>query len=254
MTSTSQEIETVKREKYQMTERIVKNASESSIMAHEYARTTTGDKLEAERTAKHRYEYLEGVTATAKRHTLVYDDKLEYLYQKLKYEETGDEQYGEIVRMKEACKEFSTKYSPTIQEILHHAHLHKNLVLFYVESPLFWYDDNSIAICRNAIFMHYNKLMLLFLFDSPDIDQFLCQMYRIALRIRRQHTNQSATEFIRKCREKYVIPLTVRRVERCSQILKSMTPLIDDTICEIVSFVQSDIDRRDADVIIYRTL
>jgi hypothetical protein len=252
MISTIQEIEATKREKYLMTEHVVNEASENSIRAHEHARTTTGDKLEAERVAKRQYDYLEGVVKTARRSCIVYDDKLEYLYQKLKYEETGDEQYGEIVRMKEACSAFTTKYSPTIQEILHHAHLHKNLVSFYVESPLFWFDYNSIAICRNAIFMHYNKLMLLFLFDSPDIDQFLCQMYRIALRIRRQHTNPSATEFIRKCREKYVIPLTVRRVERCSQILKSTTPLIDDTICEIVSFVQSDIDRRDADTIIYR--
>ena len=237
MTSTIREIEATEREKYQMTERIVKNASESSIMAHEYARTTTGDKLEAERTAKHRYEYLEGVTATAKRTAIVYDDKLQYLRDKLAYEETGDELYGDIVRRKDACMTLTSKYVATIDEILHHTQSHMRLIVFYSESPLFYFQNSSISLCRVSLNSHYTKMLSLFAFDSPKVDRYIYDLYKLARNIRKQHTNPSATEFIRKCREKYVIPLTVRRVERCSRILKTATPLVDDTICEIVSFI-----------------
>lgn len=253
MTSTTQQITETLYEKYEVTVRSVQEASYRSIEAYERIRTATNDeeRRKAEREVQHQREYLQGVMATAKGHSLVYDDKLEYLYQKLKYETTGDEEYGEIVRMKEACRAFTTKYSPTIQEILHHANLHKNLVEFYSESPLFWYNDDSIVISRNCLSMHYNKLVLLFSFDSPDIDQFIYHMYRIALRIRAQHIVPAITEFIQRCREKYVIPLTIRRAERYSNVFKTTTPLVDDTICEIVSFVQTIVNRRRIDEIIY---
>ena len=255
MTYTSQEIYSAKLEKYQMTERIVNEASEKSIMAHEHARTTTVDKLEAERIARHQYEYLQCVIATAKRHTLVYDEKLQYLQEKLKYEETGDERYGEIVRMKDACMELTCKYVATIDEVLHAAQSHMNLIVFYSESSLFYYQDTSIALSRGSLNGHYTKMLNLFIFDSsPKLDIYIYELYKLARKIRQQHTNPSATEFIRRCREKYVIPLTVRRVERCSRILKTETPLVDDTICEIVSFIQSAIERRHADTIIYRAM
>ena len=252
MTSTSQEIYRTKLEKYQMTEYIVNEASGKSIIAHEHARTTTVDKQEAERVARHQYEFLQGVIATAKRSALVYDEKLHYLQDKLTYEETGDELYGDIVRRKDACMTLTCKYVATIDEILHHTQSHINLIVFYSESPLFYFQDTSISLCRGCLNSHYTKMLSLFAFDSPRVDRYIYSLYKLARNIRKQHTNPSATEFIRKCREKYVIPLTIRRVERCSHILKTATPLVDDTICEIVSFIQSSIERRHADTIIYR--
>jgi hypothetical protein len=252
MNSTSQEISDTLREKYEMTTKIVNEASEQSIQAHEYARIT--NDADAIRVAHEKYEYLQGVIAVANRHSLEYDEKLDYLHQKLHYENTGDEQYGEIVRLMDACKLLTNKYAPTINQILHHAQLHRDLIEFYSESPIFYFDTTSIMICQNGLYGHYKKLMILFKFDDSEIYNFIYGLFRLALKIRREHVTPASTEFIQRCREKYVIPFTLRQIERSSRILKTATPLVDDTICEIVSFMQSNVDRRRADTIIYNPI
>ena len=185
-----------------------------------------------------------------------YDNKLAFLYDKLRHEQTGRVDMELDAKIRDTNSRFvlSGMYNATDNYIYDVIDDRKRLVLFYIESPLFHYEPSSIQIGKGGVEVCYAILCNLFnLSQSPKIKGCMKDVYRLALTVRAQHVHTSVNTFIELYRTKYIIPSRIKRATMHIRLLKHL-PITSDNMCDILSFLQVDVARRVIDNIVYASV
>jgi hypothetical protein len=185
-----------------------------------------------------------------------YDSKLAFLYDKLRYEQTGrvDLELEAKIRDKSSRFVLTGMYDATDNYIYDVIDDRKRLVLFYTESPLFHHEPSSIKIGKGGIEICYTILCNLFsLSPSPKIEGCIIDIYKLALRIRVQHVHSSVKKFIELYKTQYILPYHIKRATMHVRLLKRLN-ITSDNMCDILSFIQVDVARRSIDNVVYSSV
>ena len=248
------QIEVKRREQYLCTRVIVNEAEAKVREAQRRINACIGNKERYIHEKEMHERNIEIVLKIADRNRREYEHEIDVLQDQIRLQRETDEEVKYRIRVgirhKYACFKIAGSHCATTHDIMKVMYEGKGLkqqgYIHQIEShmtdaELSEYDIDMI----NTLYKR-----LLHLFDlQMDVQEPIFDLYKIAVSLPKRGYLR---EFVEACKAVYVIPAIMSKMTRLSNILKDATPICQDNICDILSYLSDGlVDKKTIDTMVY---
>ena len=248
------QIEVKRREQYLCTRVIVNEAEAKVREAQRRINACIGNKERCIYEKEMHERNIEIVLKIADRNRREYEHEIDVLQDQIKLQKETDEEVKyniELgIRHKYACFKIAGSHCATTHDIMKVMYEGKGvkqpgfieqIESHMIDTELSEYDIDMISAL-------YKRL--LHLFDlKMDVQQPIFDLYKIAISLPQ---TGYIREFVDACKAVYIMPVIMSKMTRLSNILKDGTPICQDNICDILSYLSDGVvDKKTIDTMVY---
>jgi hypothetical protein len=249
------QIEAKRREQYLGTREIVNQAEAKVREAQMRINACIGTKDRCIHEKEMYERNLEIVLQIADRNRREYEHEIDVLQDQIKLLRETDEEVKYNIRVgirhKYACFKITGSHYATKYDIMKALYEDKGVKQHGFIKQITGHITFAAVICEYDIEM-INRLYkrLLHLFDlQMDVQEPIYELYKIAIWLPQRGYIR---EFVEACKDVYVIPAIMSKMTRWSNILKDATPICQDNICDILSYLSDGVvDKKTIDTMVY---
>jgi hypothetical protein len=250
------QIDVKRREQYLCTREIVNRAEAKVREAQLRINACVGSKDRCIYEKEMHERNLEIVLQIADRNRREYEHEIDILQDQIKLlRETDDEIKYNIqvnIRHKDACFKITGSHCATKYDIMKAMYEGKGVKQHGFIKEITGHIPFSLIPGKydiNMINILYKRL--LYLFDlQMDVQEPIYELYKIAIRLPQ---TGYICEFVESCKAVYIIPSIISKMTRLSNILKDTTPICQDNICDILSYLSYGVvDKNKIDTMVYK--
>jgi hypothetical protein len=233
------EIENKKRDRHRATHELV-NQAENRVRQIKLKISICSDQLRKNKLMSEKSMHeknLDIIYKIAARNFREYDFEIEILKDRIKMALSDDPAAIQAdILHKTACFKITGQHDALLHDISKSVNGHIDIIIngeyCHVE-----------FIYKKMVYLHDLRK------DDPEIMQFIFVMYKFALS---SEKTEYVVKYIDLCKVLYMIPYRISKMTRLSNILKEATPICQDNICDILSYLNDGVvDKKTIDTMVY---